>query len=103
MPLSLTHTCHAPRPFFLLDFIIRIILGTEAGVMKLLIVASSPFPYFMVRLMPISLLQHKQLLLIVRGNQRVNLEEHCLAWNVINIATFKHERAERKVFVPTVV
>jgi hypothetical protein len=70
--------------------------------MKILIVASPPFPYFMVRLMPILLLQHKPLLLTVRGNQRINLEEHCVAWKVINIATFKHERAERKEFVPTV-
>ena len=88
---------------FLLDLIILIVLESRAEVMKLLIVASAPVPYFLLRLMPIPLLQQTQLLLIVRGDQRINLEEQCVAWNVINVATFKYERAERKVFVPKVV
>ena len=58
----------------------------------------------MVRLMPIPLFHHPQLFLTLRGNQRINLEEQCVAWNVINVATFQqNERAERKVYVFKIV
>jgi hypothetical protein len=64
-------------------------------IMKLLIMQSSPFPCFIVHLMPIPLLRRLQLMLIVRGNQRINWERYCEGFKAISLRNRckQHERA----------